>query len=265
MRIGRERIIALLLFLFFFKRCIDICLRCKMEDQVVCTTWRDLCIFYYFSLRLFPIFTLSSSIFFLIHCLFSTMTLRRRLSLNHPLRTDLLLPVTRLCPTGKKKFMLIFEASPKGSLCLRITLNFSSLLLLLEKKTVFKIHRNKNLIKVEIRRLSKYKVIVSLYFPLSLATAACQHRTLGVIGNVSTTRINRQIVPFLSIESRTLTHASQEQWLLVQQTDTSSFTRYSIRHIPLMTPWADRVWSVSRGDTFHSSDSHVIPYELQLH
>lgn len=22
---------------------------------------------------------------------------------------------------------------------------------------------------------------------------------------------------------------------------------------------------VSRGDTFHSSDSHVIPYELQLH
>lgn len=203
--------------------------------------------------------------FFLIHCLFSTMTLRRRLSLNHPLRTDLLLPVTRLCPTGKKKFMLIFEASPKGSLCLWITLNFSSLLLLLEKKTVFKIHRNKNLIKVEIRRLSKYKVIVSLYFPLSLATAAYQHRTLGVIGNVSTTRINRQIVPFLSIESRTLTHASQEQWLLVQQTDTSSFTRYSIRHIPLMTPWADRVWSVSRGDTFHSSDSHVIPYELQLH
>lgn len=108
---GRERIIALLLFLFFFKRCIDICLRCRMEDQVVYTTWRDLCIFYYFSLRLFPIFTLSSSIFFLIHCLFSTMTLRRRLSLNHPLRTDLLLPVTRLCPTGKKKFMLIFGRS----------------------------------------------------------------------------------------------------------------------------------------------------------
>lgn len=194
------------------------------------------------------------------------MTLRRRLSLNHPLRTDLLLPVTRLCPTGKKKFMLIFGRSLPQRLPL--SPNYSKFFLsfvIIGKKTVFKIHRNKNLIKVEIRRLSKYKVIVSLYFPLSLATAACQHRTLGVIGNVSTTRINRQIVPFLSIESRTLTHASQEQWLLVQQTDTSSFTRYSIRHIPLMTPWADRVWSVSRGDTFHSSDSHVIPYELQLH
>lgn len=196
------------------------------------------------------------------------MTLRRRLSLNHPLRKN---RPSASCDSTvshrdkRNSCWFSGEASPKGSLCLRITLNFSSLLLLLEKKTVFKIHRNKNLIKVEIRRLSKYKVIVSLYFPLSLATAACQHRTLGVIGNVSTTRINRQIVPFLSIESRTLTHASQEQWLLVQQTDTSSFTRYSIRHIPLMTPWADRVWSVSRGDTFHSSDSHVIPYELQLH
>lgn len=101
-----------LLLCFFFKRCIDICLRCRMEDQVVYTTWRDLCIFYYFSLRLFPIFTLSSSIFFLIHCFFSTMTLRRRLSLNHPLRTDLLLPVTRLCPTGTKEIHVDFRAKP---------------------------------------------------------------------------------------------------------------------------------------------------------
>lgn len=101
---------------------------------------------FYFSFSTFPNFYLFLAISFRIHCLFSPF-------IRDYHQITLLEPTFcfpwRLCPTGRKKFMLIF--SPKGSLSVSKLFNFSSFSFHYKKNIYNYIANNKNFTKLNIR------------------------------------------------------------------------------------------------------------------
>lgn len=101
---------------------------------------------FYFSFSTFPNFYLFLAISFRIHCLFSPF-------IRDYHQITLLEPTFcfpwRLCPIGRKKFMLIF--SPKGSLSVSKLFNFSSFSFHYKKNIYNYIANNKNFTKLNIR------------------------------------------------------------------------------------------------------------------